>query len=66
MKRQPEAAVHGDAWRYFCREMQGRQYGEQEQEQRDAWLWFLTGWRAKGEQHGRGFPTRIGSTPRYD
>lgn len=42
MIKQPEAAVHGVAWKYFCKEMANRQYGAEEQ--RDAWLWFLMGW----------------------
>jgi methylphosphotriester-DNA--protein-cysteine methyltransferase len=34
------------AWIAFCGEMAGRQYGEEEE--REAWLWFLGGWLSRG------------------
>lgn len=43
--RQPvEANIHPLAWKCFCKEMEGRQYGKNETS--DAWLWFLAGWVA--------------------
>lgn len=46
---EPEATTHGDAWRCFCKHMEGRQYGAEET--RDTWLAFLAGWLSKAEQH---------------
>lgn len=48
MKKQPESAAHGDAWKFFLKEMVGRHYGDEET--RDSWLWFLAGWKSKAKQ----------------
>lgn len=45
---QPESQLHGEAWRRFCSHMASRQYGTEEL--RDAWLFFLDGWKAKAAQ----------------
>lgn len=44
MHTQPESAGNFQAWQAFEREMRGRRYGASET--RDAWLWFLSGWKA--------------------
>jgi hypothetical protein len=41
---QTEAAAHPVAWHLFQQEMRGRQYGREELT--DAWVWFLSGWKA--------------------
>lgn len=41
-------AMHGDAWKVFCKEMVDKQYGDEPL--RDAWSWFLSGWLAKAKQ----------------
>jgi hypothetical protein len=44
----PGRTAHGDAWRYFLKEMHGKSYGPDEMIH--VWEWFLAGWRAKGKQ----------------
>lgn len=44
----PGRTAHGDAWRDFLKEMHARQYGPEEMI--EAWMWFVSGWKAKGKQ----------------
>ena len=43
-----DSVAHGDAWRYFCKEMAGKLYSLENQQ--NAWNWFLDGWLAKAKQ----------------
>jgi hypothetical protein len=44
----PGSTMHGEAWRRFANEMHGKSDGPEEQ--RNAWDWFLAGWKAKSAQ----------------
>jgi len=41
----PGSTAHGDAYRYFVEQTNPRAVGAQEK-----WLWFLQGWKCKGQQ----------------
>lgn len=46
-----EASNNIEAWKAFRKHMTGKRYGDDEE--RQAWLWFLDGWHAKEYEYAQ-------------